>query len=378
VIPFNKPFVRGDEGEFFSQVVERRQFSGDGDFSEQCSAWLRRTIAVEAAFLVTSGTAALEMAAMLLDVRPGDEVIMPSYTFPSTANAVVLRRATPVFVDIRPDTLNLDERLVEEQINERTRAICVVHYAGVPAEMDVIMELASQHGLSVVEDAAQALMSTYNGRPVGGIGDFGAFSFHATKNLTCGEGGALLVREPEHVLRAEIIREKGTNRTQFARGAAAKYEWIDAGSSYLLNELSCAHLKSQLDVAVEVTNARIALRNKYWTWFEEYEERGWVRRPIVPSNVEHNGHSFFVILPSNALRNRFIASMEEKQIRAVFHYLPLHTAPAGQYYGLARTRLPVTEDLSGRIVRLPLWVGLEDVWSELSDAMRTSLHGIFT
>lgn len=377
MIPFNKPYIRGDECQYFDQVLQRRQLSGDGYFSEQCSAWLKTRLATEAAFLVPSGTAALEMAAMLLEVQPGDEVIMPSYTFPSTANAFVLRGATPVFVDIRSDTLNLDEKLVEEHITERTTAICVVHYAGVPAEMDALMDISRRHRLRVVEDAAQAIMSKYKTRPVGGIGDFGALSFHATKNLTCGEGGALLVRDRDNVLPGEIIREKGTNRTQFARGDAAKYTWIDAGSSYLLGELSCAHLKSQLDSAEDITDARLALWNKYWSWFTEYEERGWIRRPVVPSNVQHNGHSFFVILPSRSLRNQFIAGMEARQVRAVFHYLPLHSSPAGQRYGIARSRLPVTEDLSERIVRLPLWVGLDDVWDELTDAISNTLHTIF-
>jgi dTDP-4-amino-4,6-dideoxygalactose transaminase len=310
--------------------------------------------------LTQSCTAALEMAALLLDLQPGDEIIMPSFTFVSTANAFVLRGAVPVFVDIRQDTLNIDERLVEGAITPRTKAICVVHYAGVSCEMDPIMEIAARHGIAVIEDAAQGIFSRYNGRPLGSIGQFGALSFHETKNVISGEGGALLVNDPAGVERAEIIREKGTNRSKFFRGQVDKYTWVDVGSSYLPGEIIAAFLAAQFEEAEAITQRRLALWDRYHAWAEPYERAGRLRRPIVPANCTHNAHMYYLLLDDLADRTHFIESLKAKDIGAVFHYIPLHSSPAGMKYGRADGALPVTDDISDRLVRMPLWCGLEE------------------
>lgn len=297
---------------------------------------------------------------MLADLKPGDEVIMPSYTFVSTANAFVLRGAVPVFVDIRPDTLNIDETLIEAAVTDRTRAIVPVHYAGVGCEMDAIMSIARRHGLLVIEDAAQGIMSTYKGRPLGSIGDLGCLSFHETKNIISGEGGALLVNDPALAERAEIIREKGTNRSQFFRGQVDKYTWIDKGSSYLPSELIAAFLWAQMEEADAITSRRLSLWNTYHQWLQELETTERLRRPVIPKQCTHNAHMYYVLLKNLEARTELIEDLRRQDIYPVFHYVPLHSAPAGLGYGRTNGPLPVTDDLSNRLLRLPLWLGLEE------------------
>jgi dTDP-4-amino-4,6-dideoxygalactose transaminase len=359
-IPFNKPYMSGKELFFIAEAHFNGMLSGDGPFTKRCHAWLEERTGAEKALLTHSCTAALEMAALLLDLQPGDEVIMPSYTFVSTANAFVLRGAVPVFVDIRPDTLNIDETLIEAAITSRTKAIVPVHYAGVACEMDVIMDIARRHGLMVIEDAAQGIMSSYKGRPLGSIGHLGCLSFHETKNIISGEGGALLINDAALAHRAEIIREKGTNRSQFFRGQVDKYTWCDVGSSFLPGELIAAFLWAQMEAAEEITHRRLAIWNTYHLAFARLEEQGALRRPIVPHGCSHNAHMYYLLLPSLSARTRFIDQMRQHDIATVFHYVPLHRSPAGQRYGRAHGELPVTEDLADRLVRLPLWVGLDE------------------
>jgi dTDP-4-amino-4,6-dideoxygalactose transaminase len=359
VIPFNKPFLTGRELEYIEQAHANGHLSGDGAFTKRCHAWLETTTGCRKALLTHSCTAALEISALLLDLQPGDEVIMPSFTFVSTANAVVLRGAVPVFVDVRPDTFNLDERLIEAAITPRTKAICAVHYAGVGCEMDAIVALARKHGLRVVEDAAQGILSTYRGRPLGSIGDLGALSFHETKNVICGEGGALLINDPAYAERAEIIREKGTNRSQFFRGQVDKYTWVDVGSSFLPGEVSAAFLAAQLEEAEAITRRRMAIWGRYHSWAEPFEQRGLVRRPIVPAHCVHNAHMYYLLLPSLERRTAFIARLKSAGVGAVFHYVPLHASPAGRRFGHGDD-LPITDDVADRLVRMPLWPGLED------------------
>jgi dTDP-4-amino-4,6-dideoxygalactose transaminase len=338
---------------------QRGHLSGDGHFTAECSRWLERQTGARRALLTHSCTAALEMAALLSGVGAGDEVIMPSYTFVSTANAFALRGATPVFVDIRPDTLNLDERLVEDAITSKTRVIVPVHYAGVACEMDALLATASRHNLMVVEDAAQAILSRYKGRPLGTIGDLGTLSFHETKNITSGEGGALLVRDPSLVERAEILREKGTNRARFFRGQVDKYTWVDLGSSYLPGEVIAAFLAAQIADADGITQRRLALWGRYHEAFAALEASGRVRRPVVPPHCTHNAHMYYLLLRDLEDRTRFIARMKERGIHCVFHYQPLHLSPQGLRSSRAAGTLPVTVDVSDRLVRLPLWLGLE-------------------
>lgn len=360
MIPFNKPFMTGRELEYIKQAHANGQLSGDGPFTKRCNAWLESSIGSPKALLTHSCTAALEMAAILLDLEPGDEVIMPSFTFVSTANAFVLRGAVPVFVDIRTDTLNIDENLIEAAITPRTRAICVVHYAGVACEMDAIMALARRHGLKVIEDAAQGIFSTYKGRALGSIGDMAALSFHETKNVISGEGGALLINDPALVERAEIIREKGTNRSRFFRGQVDKYTWVDIGSSYLPSELIAAFLAAQLEHGSEITARRLALWNRYHAWAAPFEATGTLRRPVIPADCDHNAHMYYLLLADMDQRTAFIAAMKAAGIGTVFHYIPLHSSPAGLRFGRADRPLPHTDATSARLVRLPLWVGLED------------------
>jgi TDP-4-keto-6-deoxy-D-glucose transaminase len=367
-VPFNKPYMTGRELWLISQAHAKGHLSGDGAFTRQCHEWLEARTGCSKALLTHSCTGALEMAALLLDLRPGDEVIMPSFTFVSTANAFVLRGAVPVFVDIRPDTLNLDERLVEAAITSRTKAICVVHYAGVACEMDAIMEIADRHGLAVVEDAAQGIFSTYKGRQLGSIGAFGALSFHETKNIISGEGGALLVNSGQHVERAEVIREKGTNRSKFFRGQVDKYTWVDIGSSYLPCEIIAAFLVAQLEEADDINRRRMAIWERYDAWAAPLEQQGLLRRPIVPEHCGHNAHMYYLLLPSLESRARYIEALKNQGISAVFHYIPLHSSPAGQRYGRTAGSMQVTDDTSDRLVRMPLWIGLEDVMDEVLQA----------
>lgn len=352
--------MTGQELRNITRAYENAHLAGDGEFNQKCRSWLQQRLDVSGAFLTPSCTAALEMSALLLQLMPGDEIIMPSYTFVSTANAFVLRGAVPVFVDVRPDTLNLDERLVEQAITPRTRAICVVHYAGVAADMDPIMTIAARHQLAVVEDAAQGLMASYKDRPLGSIGDIGAVSFHETKNVISGEGGAILLRDDHWVERAEIIREKGTNRSRFFRGQVDKYTWVDIGSSYLPGEVVAAFLSAQLDAATYITERRLAIWNSYFEWAESHELAGRLRRPIVPNYARHNAHMFYLLLPSLAARSRFIESMDMMGVNTVFHYVPLHNSPKGQATCRVHGELTVTEQLSERLVRLPVWVGIDE------------------
>jgi len=359
MIPFNISFVGGREHDYVRQAIESRALSGDGVFTRQCSEWLRRQLASPTALLTHSATGALEMAALLANLAPGDEVIMPSFTFVSTANAVVLRGAIPVFIDIRQDTLNMDERLVEEAITPRTKVILPVHYAGVGCEMDALMDIATRHNLLVIEDAAQGLMSTYKGKALGSIGDMGALSFHATKNISCGEGGAFLARSREIAERAEVIREKGTNRSKFFRGEVDKYTWVNTGSSYLPSELNAAYLAAQFEQAEVITARRVAIWNAYHDAFLDLEEKGMLRRPTIPESCVHNGHIYYLLLPNLTLRTRFIQEMKANQIGCTFHYVPLHSAPNGQTHAKVGSSMAQTDDLSNRLVRLPLYAGLE-------------------
>ncbi|MEO8839530.1 MAG: dTDP-4-amino-4,6-dideoxygalactose transaminase [Herbaspirillum sp.] len=375
MIPFNRPYMTGQELEHIAQAHSNGHLSGDGPYTKRCNAWLEQRTHASKAMLTNSCTAALEMSALLLDLVPGDEVIMPSYTFVSTANAFVLRGAVPVFVDIRPDTLNLDERLIEAAITPNTKAICVVHYAGVACEMDAIMEIASRHNLWVVEDAAQALMSSYQGRPLGTIGDLGAISFHETKNIICGEGGALLCRDSAFAERAEIIREKGTNRSRFFRGQVDKYTWVEMGSSFLPGEISAAFLDAQMTAADDITARRMALWNHYHAWALPHEEAGRLRRPIIPTHCTHNAHMYYLLLPSIEKRTAFINVMKEKGVQTVFHYIPLHSSPAGIRYGRTSGSLQVTDHVANCLVRMPLWIGLESVMDEVTDAANYALRG---
>jgi len=355
-IPFNRPYMTGRELAYIAQAHANGHLSGDGPFTKRCNAWLEQTTGAMRALLTHSCTAALEMAALLLDLEPGDEVIMPSFTFVSTANAFVLRGAVPVFVDIRADTLNIDENLIEAAITPRTRAICVVHYAGVGCEMDAIEAIAVRHGLTIVEDAAQGILATYRGRPLGAIGALGALSFHETKNLISGEGGALLVNDARFAERAEIIREKGTNRSQFFRGQVDKYTWVDVGSSYLPSEILAAFLAAQIEEADTINARRLALWNRYHEAFAPLEAAGRLRRPIVPAHCTHNAHTYYLLLDDLDARTRFIASLKANDIHPVFHYVPLHSAPAGRKYGRASGDLAITDRTGERLVRLPLWL----------------------
>jgi dTDP-4-amino-4,6-dideoxygalactose transaminase len=373
-LPVNKPYMTGGELRLISQAHAAGHLSGDGHFTRQCHAWLQANTGCNKALLTHSCTAALEMSALLLDIAPGDEVIMPSFTFVSTANAFVLRGAVPVFVDIRADTLNIDEARIEAAITPRTRAICVVHYAGVGCEMDAIMAIARRHGLAVVEDAAQAIFSTYRGKPLGTFGALGALSFHETKNVISGEGGALLVNDPAMLERAEIIREKGTNRSQFFRGQVDKYTWVDVGSSYLPGEIIAAFLAAQFEEAEQITHRRLAIWDRYHAWAAPLEARGLLRRPVVPDECTHNAHMYYLLLPSLEARTRFIAELKQHDVGAVFHYVPLHSSPAGQRYGRAVGSMEVTDDTSDRLVRLPLWMGLDAHMDDLLDIAGRALQ----
>jgi dTDP-4-amino-4,6-dideoxygalactose transaminase len=355
-IPFNKPFIIGDELGNIATAVREGHLAGDGRFTRQCHRWLEQRLGARRALLTHSCTAALEMAAILCGVEPGDEVIMPSFTFVSTANAFVLRGATPVFVDIRPDTLNLDEKQVERALTRRTRAIVPVHYAGIACEMDALMALARERGLVVVEDAAQGLLAEYRGGKLGAIGHLGCLSFHETKNVISGEGGALLVNEPRFVERAEIIREKGTNRSQFFRGEVDKYSWVDIGSSYLPSELVGAFLWAQLEHAEAITARRMALCAAYRRGLEPLAQRGLLALPQpAPAGVTGNGHLFYVLLKDLETRGRLIAHLKARGIHSVFHYVPLHSSPAGRKFGRPSGAMTVTDDVADRLLRLPLY-----------------------
>lgn len=359
-LPFNKPYMTGKELSYIAEAHFNGRLAGDGPFTKRCHEWIEQRTGCSKALLTHSCTAGLEMAALLLDIQVGDEIIMPSYTFVSTASAFVLRGGVPVFVDIREDTLNLDERLIEAAITPRTKAIVPVHYAGVACEMDTIMAIAKRHNLAVVEDAAQGVMATYKGRALGSIGDLGAYSFHETKNVISGEGGSLLVNKPDHILRAEIIREKGTDRSRFFRGEVDKYTWQEAGSSFLPGELVAAFLWAQLEEADRITQQRMTAWQRYHELLGALEDKGLLRRPIVSSDCQHNAHMYYVLLSTGIERQPVLDRFRENDIGAVFHYVPLHSSPAGRRYGRAHGDLAVTGAASERLIRLPLWVGLKE------------------
>lgn len=374
-IPFNKPYMTGKELWYISQAHASGHLAGDGQFTKKCSAWLEQRIGCQKALLTHSCTAALEMAAILADIQPGDEVIMPSYTFVSTANAFVLRGGVPVFVDIRPDTLNIDETKIEAAITPRTKAIAPVHYAGVACEMDTIMDIARRHGLLVIEDAAQGIMSTYKGRPLGSIGHMAALSFHETKNIISGEGGALLINDTRFVERAEVIREKGTNRSQFFRGQVDKYTWVDVGSSYLPGEVIAAFLWAQMEEADAINKRRRDIWANYHQWFASVENAGKVRRPTVPRDCVHNAHMYYLLLPNLEARTGLIAGLKTKGINTVFHYIPLHSSPRGQTVGRAVGDMTHTNNAGDRLVRLPLWLGLEEhLANVIAEVVAQSTH----
>lgn len=366
-IGFNRPTLAGNELEYISEALAKAHTAGDGSFTRRCNQFLESMLGAPKALITHSCTAALEMAALLFDLGPGDEVIMPSFTFVSTANAVVLRGAVPVFVDIRPDTLNIDETLIEAAITPRTKAIFVVHYAGVGCAMDRIMAIAERHGVLVAEDAAQGLMSRHQGRPLGGIGHLAAISFHETKNLISGEGGALIVNDPRFAARAEIIREKGTNRSSFFRGEVDKYTWVDIGSSYLPSDMIAAFLLAQFEHADRLLAERRSLWDRYHVGFAELEKRGLCRRPIVPVDCDHNAHLYYLLLLSAETRDMLIADLRSEGIQAPFHYVPLHNSPAGRRYARTSGSMRQTEDLAARLIRLPLWYGMNSEPEQIID-----------
>lgn len=361
MIPFNVPPYVGTELRYVSEAVEaNHKICGDGPFTKRCNEWLEGRFGAKRALLTTSGTSALEMAALLCGIEPGDEVVLPSYTFSSTANAFVLAGARLVFVDVRPDTMNIDERAIEAALTSRTKAICVVHYAGVACEMDAIMAIAHRHGLKVVEDAAQAVMSTYHGRPVGTIGDYGCLSFHETKNYSMGEGGAILINHESDIDRAEVLREKGTNRSMFFRGQVDKYTWVDYGSSYLPSDINAAYLWAQLLEADRINDDRLASWDLYHELLAPLAERGLLEIPGIPDDREHNGHMFWAKVSDIEERTSLISYLGKHGIGAVFHYIPLHSAPAGLRFGRFEGKDRWTTHESERLLRLPLWYGLTE------------------
>jgi dTDP-4-amino-4,6-dideoxygalactose transaminase len=357
-IPFNKPYLTGRELSYISEAHHDGQLAGDGKFTKRCQQWLQDLGGSSRALLTHSCTAALEMAAILCDIKEGDEIIMPSYTFVSTANAFVLRGGVPVFVDIRPDTLNIDELQIEKAITRKTKAIVAVHYAGVACEMDRITEIAKKHNLFVIEDAAQACLSTYKGRQLGSIGDLGCFSFHETKNIISGEGGALLVNNKNMIERAEIIREKGTNRSRYLRGEVDKYTWSDIGSSYLPGEVIAAFLWAQMEEAEYITRKRISIWQGYEYKLKSLDSH--FKLPIIPAHCLHNAHMYYVINNSSASRDDILKSLNAAGVNCVFHYVPLHSSPYGKKISNRKNELPVTDYVSSNIIRLPLWLGIDD------------------
>jgi dTDP-4-amino-4,6-dideoxygalactose transaminase len=382
VIPFNRPFMTGKELGYIAEAHANGHLAGDGPFTRRCHGWLEKQVGCAKALLTHSCTGALEMAALLADIGPGDEVIMPSYTFVSSANAFVLRGGVPVFVDVRPDNFNLDEKRIEAAITPRTRAIVPVHYAGVGCEMDEILRIAERHNLVVIEDAAQGLMASYRGRPLGAIGHLGCLSFHETKNIHSGEGGALLVNDPRFVERAEIIREKGTNRSRFFRGQVDKYTWVDVGSSYLPGEVTAAFLWAQMEEAQSITARRLDIWRRYHAALAPLEEEGRIMRPSSPAHTIQNAHMYWIVLPSLEARTAVIAALKKANVHSVFHYVSLHDSPGGRKHGRVQGALPNTVVASERLIRLPLWLGLEphldDVIGEIAAAVRANTDAAAT
>ena len=371
MIHFNVPPFVGTEFKYMKEAVDNHKICGDGPFTKKCDDWIQQRFGTKRAMLTTSGSSALDMAALLCDITPGDEVILPSFTFSSTANAFVLAGAKLVFVDIRPDTMNIDERKIEAAITDKTKVIAPVHYAGVACEMDTIMEIAKRHNLKVVEDAAQGVMSTYNGKALGTIGDFGCFSFHETKNYSMGEGGAVLINDEAYIERAEILREKGTNRSQLYRGQVAKYNWVDFGDSYLQSDLNAAYLWAQLEEADEINNNRLETWNTYWNAFKPLADKGIIELPTIPTGCVHNAHMFYIKCKDLETRQSYIQFMREQDILCVFHYVPLHSAPAGQKFGRFHGEDLYTTTESDRLVRLPMYYNIakEDLEKVISQTI---------
>ena len=358
-IPFNKPYLTGKELRYTQESIKSGNIIGDAEYTRRCEDLLERAFNAKKILLTSSCTDALEMACLIMDLKPGDEVIVPSYTFVSTVNAFILRGANPIFVDIRADTLNIDEAKIKEEITDRTRAIFPVHYAGVSCQMDAIMDIAEQYNLFVVEDAAHGVNAKYNNQYLGTIGDLGTYSFHGTKNYTCGEGGAIVINNVDFIERAEIIREKGTNRNKFLRGEIDKYTWVDIGPSYLLSDILAAFLYAQLENLEEINRKRKEIFDFYYQSLKELEEAGKLRLPVIPSDCETSYHMFYILLPSEEKRNSLMKELRHAGIQAVFHYIPLHTSPMGVRFGYRSGDLPVTESVSGRLLRLPFYAHLE-------------------
>lgn len=377
-IPFNRPQLVGREHDYVDQALISGKLSGNGEFGQRCAAALEQRLGSSKVLMTPSCTAALELAALLLDLGPGDEVIVPSFTFVSSANAFALRGAVPVFVDVSPDTLNLDPAAAAKAVTERTRALVVVHYGGVACEMDALLALADRHGLAVVEDAAHALPATWRGRPLGSIGHLAAFSFHETKNVQCGEGGALAINDDSYVKRAEILQEKGTDRASFFRGEVDRYTWRDLGSSYLLSEISAAFLWAQIEQIEKITATRLDIWRRYHDGLEPLEEGGLLRRPTIPSGCQHSGHLYYLLLPRAEMRAPLIEELRSQGVHSVFHYVPLHTSPAGRRLGREGESLDVTDDISARLLRLPLWVGLESEVERVIAVVQDSVEQIVT
>ena len=375
MIPFNKPPLTGNEQKYVLQSMQSEKISGDGYFGKRCQSWFEDELNCKSVLLTPSCTAALEMAAILIDIQSDDEIIMPSYTFVSTANAFVLRGAKIVFVDIRPDTMNINETLIEAAITSRTKAIVPVHYAGVACEMDVIMDIANRHDLFVVEDAAQGMMSSYKGNPLGSIGHLGAFSFHETKNYTsAGEGGLLIINDDRFISRAEIIREKGTNRSQFFRGILDKYSWVDIGSSYLMNDLSAAYLWGNIEKVDEINKNRLNTWYQYYDGLKDLEGQGLIDLPTIPDVCNHNGHMFYIKVRNLDVRGKLIDHLKEKGILAIFHYIPLHSSEAGKKFGQFDGDDQYTTKESERLIRLPLYFG---IGKESVEKIVTTINGYF-
>lgn len=372
-IPYHIPTINKGDGKLVAEIIEQNRIDTLGDYTKKCQQWLENYCGSEQVLLTHSCSAALEISAILADIQPGDEIIMPSYTFVSTANAFVLRGGVPVFVDIRKDNLNIDESLIEAAITERTKAIVPVHYAAVGCDMDKILAIAKKHNLLVIEDAAQCLDSTYDGKALGSIGNLGTFSFHHTKNITSGQGGALLINDPALLDRAHIILQKGTNRQAFLQGHVDRYTWVDVGSSFTMSEINAVLLWTQLQQAKAITKARLTLWNKYFDAFEECEQQGKLTRPVINDGAQHNAHIFYFLLPDAKMRGPFMNAMREKGIQTIFHYVPLHESPAGKRFGRVHGGMENTNDLSARLVRLPLWVGLDDQIDFIIDAVKELL-----
>ena len=358
MIPFNIPPIVGNEEKYIHEAIMSHKICGDGSFTKRCNSWMEERFNAKKVMLTTSGSTALDMAALMCDLKPGDEVILPSFTFSSTANAFLLAGAKLVFVDIRPDTMNINEKKIEAAITEKTKAICVVHYAGVACEMDVVMDIARKHNLMVIEDAAQGVMSTYKGKALGTIGDFGCYSFHETKNYSMGEGGAVVINRETDIERAEILREKGTNRSKFWRGQVDKYTWVDFGDSYLPSEINAAYLWAQLEVADKINENRLNIWNLYDDAFKQLKKSGRIETPTVPSECKHNAHMYYIKMRDLEDRTNFIKFMKDREIGCVFHYVPLHSSPAGSKFGRFNGEDEFTTRESDRLVRLPLYYGM--------------------